>query len=82
VEVLPYHQIRKPRKKKVPPFWKLMTQANFHGRGPPRKSCDSQLLKRRRASAQAGPGLAEAAAAEAALAGFIGCSLVRAGWAG
>jgi hypothetical protein len=46
--------MRKPRKKNVPAFWKLITQANFHGRGPPPKSSTSQFVKRRIVTAQAG----------------------------
>jgi hypothetical protein len=47
--------------------------------GPPPKSCESQSVKRRIASAQAGAGLAEPAAAGTGLAGFIGRSSVRTG---
>ena len=46
--------MRKASSGNVPVFWKLITQANFHGRGPPPKSFTRQLATRRRATAQAG----------------------------
>ena len=48
-----------PRKANVPAFWKLITQASFHGRGPPGKSRVRKSLARRRTRAQAGAALAE-----------------------
>src|SRR6266436_7336743 len=46
--------MKTPRSGSVPSFWKLITQASFHGRGPPPKSFMMWLLTRPMAAAQAG----------------------------
>jgi hypothetical protein len=44
----------KPKSRNVPVYWMLITQANFHGCGPPLKSHTRWLATRRMAAAQAG----------------------------
>ena len=55
--VLWYQAMRKPSSGNVPVFWKLITQANFHGRGPPPRSFIRYAFKRPMVAAQAGAGM-------------------------
>jgi hypothetical protein len=52
--VFPYQVIKARRNTNVPAFWKLIIQANFHGRGPPRKSQTRVSVERRKVPAHRG----------------------------